>query len=137
MLSLNIRLGLLDLFDIRHDARTIEQLGNFLQTVALGLGKQGEGDGQEDGEQAAVDDVVAPANVVHADGVDKGHDDERAVDAQQLARDALGPQAVGEQLGWVGPGDERSQRVGFLAGRQDLLGKGTATHINRGVYAMS
>lgn len=89
---------LLDLLHIRNRSRPIKQLCDLFQASSLRLGEEDIRDGQEYGQETAKYDVILPPDILHADWVHKGRNDQRHVDAQQLAGDALAPQTVRPQL---------------------------------------
>jgi len=81
--------------------RAIEDLSDLLQAVSLGLREQEPRGREDDDQKDAEHDVVVPSNIIQRNRVDKGENDERAINGDHLDRKALCSQAVREDLGGV------------------------------------
>ena len=89
----------------------VEVLGDFLERGVAGLDVEAVDDDELDEEPDVVDDVVLPAEGVERDGVDVAVEEEGQVDTQEHDGDALGADAVGQDLDTVADQQSRPGRV--------------------------
>jgi hypothetical protein len=68
----------------------VEDLSDLLETTTFGFREVEVCDREEDGQQAAEDDVVLISNVLHADGIAEGCDDQGGVDREKLTGKSFG-----------------------------------------------
>jgi hypothetical protein len=68
----------------------IEDLSNLLETTAFGFREVEVRDREENSQQAAEDDVVLVANILHADGVAESCNDQGGVDREKLTGESFG-----------------------------------------------
>ena len=69
---------------IHYRTRTIEDLCDLLKTTPLSLWEDEVCDREENSQQAAEDDVVLVANVLHADGVTEGRNYQGRIYCEKL-----------------------------------------------------
>lgn len=79
----------------------IKDESNLFQRVALGLGEQEPHNDEHDEQQDAKDNVVVPADVLHADRVDELTNDETARVEVEFEGQTFGAQGVGEDFGRI------------------------------------
>lgn len=96
---------------VRRGHRSVKYLRDLLKRVALRLREEEPSDGEGEDVEAAEEGVVVPPDIVERDRVDKGQDDERPIHREQLHRQALAAQRVGEYLRRIA---KQERRVGNI-----------------------
>jgi hypothetical protein len=87
--------------NLRHCVWAVENLRNLLETVAACFRKEEVRDSEEYDKKAAEDNVVPPRDVLEADWVDEGGDDEGSINGEEFACQTFGSDAVRKDFGAV------------------------------------
>ena len=90
----------------------VEQRGRLLEREAPRLDDEDVQEGKLEGEPAAVEDVVLPLEAAERDRVDVLVEDDRDRDGEVEDVEALGTQAVGQDLDGVGDDEGRESKTG-------------------------
>lgn len=96
---------------MRRGHRPVKDLCNLLEGVALCLREEEPSDRKGEDVEAAEEDIVVPPDIVERDRVHKGQDDERPIHREQLHRQALAAQRVGEDFRRIA---QQERGVGYI-----------------------